>query len=383
MIHALAPYATHTSRSRGRLIQEADCPLRTHYQRDRDRIVHSAAFRRLEYKTQVFINHEGDHYRTRLTHSIEVAQLARAMARQLQVDEDLSEAIALAHDLGHTPFGHAGEEGLQAMMQPYGGFDHNAHALHIVTKLEQRYAAFDGLNLAWETLEGLVKHNGALRGTLPYVIAEYDRQHPLELHSNAGLEAQIAAIADDIAYNNHDVEDGIRAGFFSLEALRDIPYIDSLITHVDTLYGGLPAQRRIHEVLRRLITAMIDDAVQHTRQQLAHHAPTSVEEIRAAPMPYVAFSPEMEATNQQLKRFLFTHMYRHFRVNRMTQKAIKVVQDLFDFFIHHPECLPTEWQLLTRDQSELQRARIISDFIAGMTDRFALLEHKRIFYVYE
>jgi dGTPase len=379
----LADYATHHLETKGRLIAESECSLRTPYQRDRDRIIHSAAFRRLEYKTQVFINHEGDHYRTRLTHSLEVAQLARAMARKMRLDEDLAEAVALAHDLGHPPFGHAGEAGLKQVMQPYDGFDHNAQALRVLTKLEQRYANFDGLNLTWETLEGLVKHNGALSGdNIHAIILEYEQAFALNIHSNAGLEAQIAAISDDIAYNNHDLEDGIRAGFFKIEDLFHIELIAKLMDEVEALYGKIiDEQRRVHELMRRIMRDMVSDVTNELERKLNFYNIKNVADVRALPKPIVSFSDEMEASNQALKQFLHQNMYRHYRVNRMTQKAIRVVQDLFQFFMRCPECLPLDWQ--KTHQSAENQPRVICDFIAGMTDRFALLEHKRIFNVYE
>jgi dGTPase len=384
MINAiLANYATNHCNSKGRLIPEQPCELRTIFQRDRDRIVHSAAFRRLEYKTQVFINHEGDHYRTRLTHSLEVAQLARAMARKMRLDEDLAEAVALAHDLGHPPFGHAGEAGLKQVMQPYGGFDHNAQALRVVTKLEHRYAAFDGLNLTWETLEGLVKHNGALFA--PHqIIADFDAIYPLNIASNAGLEAQIAAISDDIAYNNHDIEDGIRAGFFVVEDFTHIPAIAEILQQMRSQHGEInDVQRKVHEMLSRLIKLMVSDVISELQQNIAAYNIQTVEQVRALDFQIVQFSEAMEATNQAIKKFLLQNMYRHYRVNRMTQKAIRVVQDLFNFFMNAPECLPDSWRKTFLSVDNVNQPRIICDFIAGMTDRFALLEHKRLFNFYE
>jgi dGTPase len=362
--------------------------MRSVFQRDRDRIIHSAAFRRLEYKTQVFINHEGDHYRTRLTHSLEVAQLARSMCRAIGLNEDLGEAVALAHDLGHTPFGHAGEDGLIEVMKPYGGFDHNAQALRILTMLEQRYAAFDGLNLTWETLEGVVKHNGPLFGTpqskpLPEAIATYHAEHDLELTSYAGAEAQIAALSDDIAYNNHDIEDGIRAHFFTLEELRCIPLIAEVMAQVDKLHPALDAQRRLHEVLRRIINRMVADVLEQTRARASAHGLNSSEAVRALGQPLVCFSPEMQETNRLLKAFLTQRMYQHYRVNRMTSKARRVVRDLFTFFFAEPNCLPAEWYARQHGLTDHARARIVCDFIAGMTDRFALGEHQRVFDVWE
>ncbi len=367
---------------------ETPCPTRSPYQRDRDRIVHSAAFRRLEYKTQVFVNYEGDHYRTRLTHSLEVAQLAASMCRALHLNEDLGEALALAHDLGHPPFGHAGEYGIQDVMAPYGGFDHNAQAIRIVGQLEQRYAAFDGLNLTWETLEGIAKHNGALVGQglpeLPYAMASYQQQHDLELHTLASAEAQVAALADDIAYNNHDLEDGIRAGFFTLDDLDGIAFVKEHIRDVDNTWPALHPQRRVHEVIRRLIHAMVQDVLKVSQAQLEASGANCVKDIRHLDKPVIAFSPDMQAVNLEVKAFLKERMYRHYRVNRMSSKAKRVTCELFTFFFEHSDCLPPHW----REHAELvedatKRARIICDYIAGMTDRFALQEHQRLFNVWE
>jgi dGTPase len=383
-----ATYGTHPHRTQGRLVREEECAMRSVFQRDRDRIIHCAAFRRLEYKTQVFINHEGDHYRTRLTHSLEVAQLARSMCRALGLNEDLGEAIALAHDLGHTPFGHAGEDGLQEAMSDYGGFDHNGQALRILTSLEQRYAEFDGLNLSWETLEGLAKHNGPLitpqAHPLPEAIAEYNQRHDLDLHSYAGAEAQVAAIADDIAYNNHDLEDGIRAEHFTLNELRFIPLMEEVIAQVDSTYAHLAEQRRVHEVIRRVINRMVADVLNQTQQNVEMYHVRVVEDVRALNQPLVHFSSAMDQTNRLLKSFLMERMYRHYRVNRMSSKAKRVLRELFAFFFAEPECLPHEWRdRVKHASSPASRARIVCDFIAGMTDRFALNEHTRIFNVWE
>lgn len=382
----LAPYATHPDRSHGRRLDEPECETRSVYQRDRDRIIHSAAFRRLEYKTQVFINHEGDHYRTRLTHSLEVAQIARGLCRSLEMNEDIGEAVALAHDLGHPPFGHAGEDALREVMAPYGGFDHNAQALRILTLLEARYAAFDGLNLTWETLEGVVKHNGPLvggdEGGLPEAIATYNAGHDLELESYPGGEAQVAALADDIAYNNHDFEDGIRAELFTLEELCFVPLIRTVVAEVDQAPHRLESQRRVHEVMRRVINRMVCDVLEQTRHTLARVNPQSVEDIRAMGEPLVRFSPAMDNTNRELKAFLYQRMYRHYRVNRMTSKARRVVVSLFELFFQEPDCLPTRWREQVAGLPDHQRARIICDFIAGMTDRFALNEYQKLFDVW-
>jgi dGTPase len=381
-----APYASHPAASRGRLHPEPEHEMRSPYQRDRDRILHSTAFRRLKHKTQVFVYHEGDHYRTRLTHSLEVAQIARTIARALGLDEDLAEALALAHDLGHTPFGHAGEEALNAAMAPYGGFSHNDQTLRILTRLEHGYAEFDGLNLTWEALEGTAKHNGPLVGPgverpVPPSNAEYDRRHPLALDSFPGPEAQIAALADDIAYNNHDIDDGLRAGLFAVEDLADVPLVGPVFHEVAAQYPGLDQSRLIHESIRRLIDRMVRDLVAQTRTRLVDSGVTSSDEIRHLGQPVAAFSETMRNHDRALKRFLYQRMYRHYRVNRMSSKARRVVRELFQLFLAEPECLPGEWRSLTGG-SEGERARVIADYLAGMTDRFALDEHRRLFDTY-
>ncbi len=381
----LAPYASRPERSRGRLHREPESRTRDGFQRDRDRIVHSGAFRRLQYKTQVFVNHEGDFYRTRLTHSLEVAQIARSLARNLGLNEDLTEALALAHDLGHPPFGHAGEDALRDAMKPFGGFDHNAQSLRAVTRLEERYPAFDGLNLTWETLEGVVKHNGPLQGRyakkkpLPRAIAEYVRTHDLELDTFAGPEAQIAAIADDIAYNNHDIEDGLRAGLFAVEDLRGVPLIGPIFARVRKKHPRLARARLIHEAVRELIGAMVADLLAETRRRLRAADPRSAEDVRRLPAPVAAFSPAMQARLKGLKDFLFVNMYRHYRLNRMTSKARRVVRDLFDLFLAEPECLPTDWRARAGKAGSRATAELVADYIAGMTDRYALDEHRRLF----
>jgi dGTPase len=378
LVNNAASYASSPAASRGRLYAEEESNSRSPYQRDRDRIIHSTAFRRLEYKTQVFVNHEGDHYRTRLTHSLEVSQLARSICRTLGFNEDLAEALALAHDLGHTPFGHAGEDALSEVMQPYGGFDHNAHTIKIITSLEQRYAAFDGLNLTWETLEGIAKHNGPLTNP-PRELAQYNARHDLELESYAGGEAQIASLADDIAYNNHDIDDGLRAGLLEVSQLDEVVEVASIFHDVQKKYPGIEQQRLIHEAIRRLINRMVTDLVRQTRANLAEYNIKSVDDIRALGKPLVFFSPEMQATNLSLKAFLMKNMYRHYKVNRMASKAGRVVKDLFNFFLAEPECLPDAWRNLTQGQGATETAAIVADFIAGMTDRFALDEYRRVF----
>ena len=380
----LSPYACDPAKSRGRLVKEPESSTRTPYQRDRDRIIHSAAFRRLKYKTQVFVFHEGDYYRTRLSHSLEVSQIARSIARALELNEDLAEALALAHDLGHPPFGHAGEQALEEAMKSFGGFDHNAQTLRILTRLEQRYAEFDGLNLTWETLEGVVKHNGPLagdnaNGPIPEGISEYNAQHDLELASWPSAEAQVAALSDDIAYNNHDIDDGLRAGLFNIEDLLAIPLVGPTFKAVERHYPALERSRLIHESIRRLIDQMVNDLLAETRRRLDEAKPQSAADVRAWGGAVVAFSAEMRENDRALRGFLFERMYRHFRVNRMTSKARRVVGELFRLFLAEPECLPTEWGALAEGSNTAKTARVVTDYIAGMTDRYALDEHRRLF----
>ncbi len=394
---ALAPYACKPAESRGRLHAEPEAATRSPFQRDRDRIIHCAAFRRLQHKTQVFVYHEGDHYRTRLTHSLEVAQIARSISRALGLNEDLAEALALAHDLGHTPFGHAGEDALDAVMAPFGGFDHNDQTLRILTKLEHRYAEFDGLNLTWETLEGTVKHNGPLVGgkligagnakrggakALPATIAEYVGRHDLELASYPSAEAQVAALSDDIAYNNHDIDDGLRAGLFAVADLAEVPVVGPICREVAARYPGIEEQRLIHETIRRVIDRMVGDLVGETRRRLAASGAASVAAIRVLGAPVVAFSAAMSANDKALKSFLFERMYRHYKVNRMASKARRVVQEIFGLLLAEPECLPTEWRAAVDQPGSVATARLVADYIAGMTDRFALDEHARLFDTY-
>jgi dGTPase len=377
-----APFACHPERSRGRLVAEPDHAERSVFQRDRDRVLHSTAFRRLQYKTQVFIYHEGDHYRTRLTHSLEVAQIARSTARALGLNEDLAEALALAHDLGHTPFGHAGEDALAPLMAPYGGFGHNDQTLRILTQLERRYAAFDGLNLTWETLEGVVKHNGPVRAPST-TVAAYTARHDLELDSFAGAEAQVAALADDIAYNNHDIDDGLRAGLFTVADLEDVPLVGPLLQALRRDHPGLEPARLSHEAVRRLINLMVSDLLAETRRRIAAHRPVSSDDVRRLARPLVGFSEAMQANDRALKAFLFERMYRHYRVNRMTSKARRVVQELFRLLLAEPEILPAEWQRLAGAPGAPENARVVADYIAGMTDRFAMDEHRRLFDLHE
>lgn len=382
---ATAPYATRAETSRGRLHNEEESATRTDFQRDRDRIIHSGAFRRLKYKTQVFVYHEGDNYRTRLSHSLEVAQIARSISRVLGLDEDLAETLALAHDLGHTPFGHAGETALDDCMAPYGGFDHNAQTLRIVTKLEHRYIAFDGLNLTWETLEGLVKHNGPLLAggrtmdDLPRALAEYAEVQDLELSTFAGPEAQVAALSDDIAYNNHDIDDGLRAGLFTIDDLMALPHVGDIFRGVIDKYPGVETARIIHEAIRRLIGSMIGDVIAETRRRIEAERPETAADVRALGRPLVAFSREMNDHNAVLKEFLFTRMYRHYRVNRSMSKAKRIVRDLFELLHREPELLSPEWQQGCDGAEGFKTARRVCDFIAGMTDKFAIEEHRKLF----
>jgi dGTPase len=372
-----APYATKPADSRGRLYPEPESATRTCYSRDRDRIIHSAAFRRLKHKTQVFVQHEGDYYRTRLTHSLEVAQIARSLARVLALDEDLAEALALAHDLGHTPFGHAGEEALSAATKAFGGFDHNAHALRLVTKLEHRYADFDGLNLTWETLEGLVKHNGPLIGALPAPIAGFDARWKLDLQSWPGLEAQIAAVADDIAYVNHDIDDGLRAGLFTIDDLASAPLAGVQVHAVRERRGELELGRFIGELVRVLMGILLDDLTAETRRRLVIAKPASAKDVRAQAHALAAFSDGMLKELVALKEFLFVRMYRHPRVMAPMNRAKALVLELFTALSGDPALLPADWA--ARCGNEAATASAVRDYIAGMTDSFALLEYRRIF----
>jgi dGTPase len=387
----LASFACHAAKSRGRLVAEPEMPPRSCFARDRDRIVHSSAFRRLKHKTQVFVYHEGDHYRTRLTHTIEVAQIARAIARALLVDEDLTEALALAHDLGHTPFGHAGERALDALMKPHGGFDHNAQSLRIVTRLERRYAEFDGLNLTWETLEGLVKHNGPLtdqngnalgkylESGLPAAIIEYSEAHDLELSHFASVEAQIAAISDDIAYNAHDIDDGLRAGLFKVIDLGDIPLVGTALADVLKRYPDLEQNRLVHETVRRVISAMVQDVLAETKNNFASFQPKSVEDVHHASQALAKFSAQMTEYNRILQQFLSQRMYRHPRVMDIMARAQRVIDDLFHAYMNNEKLLPKDWRDGASVGEKRHTARQVCDFIAGMTDRYALDQHKRLF----
>ena len=381
----LAKYASFAHQSRGRLFHEPESATRSVFQRDRDRIVHSSAFRRLKHKTQVFVAHVGDSYRTRLTHSLEVAQIARSVARELDLDEDLAETLALAHDFGHTPFGHAGEDALHEVMAPYGGFDHNAQSLRIVTQLEERYIAFDGLNLTWESLEGIVKHNGPLLTSsvviddLPYAIRAYAKTHDLELDGWPSAEAQVAAWADDIAYNNHDIDDGLRAQLFTIDDLSQLPIIGDIFHKIKTKHGDVAFKRMRHEAIRQMISVMISDLVRETRRRIEAYNPLSVTDVRALKMPLVGFSEEMDAQNQIIKAFLRDRMYRHYTVNRSMSKAKRLVKSLFLLFLDDPALLPTEWAAQCDANDKFKNARIICDYVAGMTDRFAMAEYRRLF----
>jgi len=388
-----APYAADPARSRGRLIAEPHSQSRSVFQRDRDRIIHCTAFRRLSHKTQVFVPHEGDHFRTRLTHSLEVGQIARTLARALGLDDDLAEALALAHDLGHTPFGHTGEDVLDELMASYGGFDHNAQALRIVTKLERRYAAFDGLNLTWETLEGLVKHNGPLlqgdgraaaryaKGGIPVAILEYDAIQDLELAHFASAEAQAAALADGIAYNAHDLDDALRAGLIDFAQIGEADFLRDIGGEIAALYPGLEPVRAIHELVRRLITFLIEDATAESRRRIEASGVASVAEVRAQRAPLIGFSPAALSADESIRSFLSKNMYRHQRLVRIRDQAGLIVRDLFFRFFAAPDLMPAEWVLaaVKDDAGKTRKARIVCDYIAGMTDRYATAEHQRLF----
>ncbi len=396
MAVARAPYASVPGASRGRRHPEPASPSRNAFRRDCDRIIHATAFRRLAYKTQVFVFHEGDHFRTRLTHTLEVTQIARSLARALGLDEDLAEALALAHDLGHPPFGHAGERALDRCLAAAGGFDHNAQTLRVVTELERRYPAFDGLNLSWETLEGLVKHNGPLtlrdgsptghyreRG-LPDAIRRHGSSpeaglQDLELWSFASAEAQIAAIADDIAYDAHDIDDGLRAGLFALDDIAGVLLIRDILGRIQVENPELDSSRLVHELVRRLITRMIEDVIAETGNRLRMLAPRSADDVRHAQAPVGAFSPAMAAADHAIKGFLYPRMYRHTRIMRIMGDAERVVCALFARYAEHPDDMPAEWAQIVEAGDEPARLRRIADFIAGMTDRYALIEHARLF----
>ena len=369
----LAPYAVTGSNSRGRKIAEEAPQGRSEFQRDRDRIIHSGAFRRLEYKTQVFVNHEGDLFRTRLTHSIEVAQIARSIARSLRLNEDLAEGISLAHDLGHTPFGHAGQEALNDCMKAYGGFEHNLQSLRVVDMLEERYASFDGLNLCFETREGILKHCSADNAAMLGDVGERFLKN-----RRPSLEAQVANLADEIAYNNHDVDDGLRSGLITLEQLEAVPLVAAQLSEVRQSYPDLPERRVVHEIVRRMIGALVTDLIRQSESNIDTHSPATLEDVRNAPA-LVAYSAEMNEQQRALKKFLRIHLYRHYRVLRMSTKARRIISDLFGIFMSDSRLLPPQFQ----NQAAHDRARAVADYIAGMTDRYAIREHRRIFAVEE
>ncbi len=384
----LAPFACLPDASRGRLYPERMSSFRSPFQRDRDRIIHSSAFRRLKHKTQVFVEHEGDYYRTRLTHSIEVAQVARTISGVLRLNTDLAEAIALAHDLGHTPFGHTGEDAMEALMAPYGGFDHNAQALRIVTRLERHYADFDGLNLTWESLEGIAKHNGPVTGPnadkkhdgpLPYALAEVNALWDLELDTHASAEAQVAAIADDVAYSHHDLHDGLRSGLFSEDDLMELPITGPAFDEVDRLYPGLEKMRRRHEALRRVFGSMVEDVIAVAQNRLASAQPQSVDDIRHLGTTVIRFSKPLYQELKAIRSFLFHRMYRAPSVMAERARVTQVINGLFPLFLTRPELLPQEWRAdIEAAASETELARIVADYVAGMTDRFALQEGQRL-----
>ena len=374
-----AIFSSNPAAPRGRLFPEGESAHRSPFQRDRDRIIHSSAFRRLKHKTQVFVEHEGDYYRTRLTHSIEVAQVARTLAKHFGLDQELTEAVALAHDLGHTPFGHTGEDAMEELMEPYGGFDHNAQALRIVTSLERHYADFDGLNLTWETLEGIAKHNGPVTGDLPYALSDYNKVHDLELHTFASCEAQLAALADDIAYNNHDLHDGLRAELFSTDELSEMAILRDCFAEVDKKYPNLNYYRRRHEALRRFFGVLVEDVIAVTTRNLNELDPQSSFDVRHAGRPMVQFSPALWADLKPIRKFLFERMYRAPTVVEMRQKVTVMVEELFPFYMDNPDQLPKQWRKDVADTgNKTDLARIVADYIAGMTDRFAIQEHGRL-----
>lgn len=381
---ALAPYACHPAESRGRLHDESLSTFRSPWQRDRDRIIHSSAFRRLKHKTQVFVEHDGegwrgDYFRTRLTHTIEVAQVARTIAGALNLNADLAETVALAHDLGHPPFGHTGEDALAVLMAPYGGFDHNAQALRIVTRLERHYADFDGLNLTWESLEGIAKHNGPVTGPLPYALAEVNALWDLELHTNASAEAQVAAVADDVAYNHHDLHDGLRAGLFTEADLAELPVIGPAFAEVDRRYPGLDPTRRRYEALRRVFGVMVEDVIAVAQNRLTGLQPRSADEIRAMDGPIIRFSKPIYQNIKAIKAFLFQRMYRAPSVVVERTHATQMLNDLFPLFLSEPDRLPDQWRDVAVGLNDpVERARLVLDYVAGMTDRYAIAEHQRL-----
>ena len=380
-----APYAEDPFKSKGRRFKEEESRTRTPFARDRDRIIHTSAFRRLKEKTQVFVAHEGDNFRTRLTHSLEVAQVARSLATALGLDADLAETIALGHDLGHPPFGHAGEDELEIQMKPYGGFDHNVQTFRVVTELEHRYPDFLGLNLTWETLEGIIKHNGPVTNKLGKpswkAIQKYDNEYELGLDTWASAEAQVAALADDIAYNNHDVDDGVTAGLFSLDDLMDVPLIGPILFAVKSERPDLDPRLTHLEAVRRMIGAMVDDVMGETLQRAAATGVASADDVRGLDHALVAFSPDMAEDLARLRGFLYERMYRHWKVNRTRSQARRILGEMFALFLREPEVLPTVWFNKSQNRDEAGRARVVCDYIAGMTDRFAIEEHRKLFHL--
>lgn len=384
----LAIYACRPDQSAGRIYDEPESKTRTCFQRDRDRIIHCSAFRRLKYKTQVFVYHEGDHYRTRLTHTLEVSQIARSLARALLVNEDLAETVALAHDLGHTPFAHVGEDVLVECMKDVGGFEHNDQSLRVVTYLENKYPKWRGLNLTWETLEGIVKHNGPIESKdLPVTLKSVQEQTDLRLDTYASVEAQAAAIADDIAYNNHDVQDGIKAGLFTLQDAEGVPILDEVIARTRAEYPDISEDILVHEVIREMIGEMVVDVIEESEKRLRELKPQGPEDIRMAGRQMVAFSPEMFEKVEKLRAFLWDKMYRHYRVRRMRLKVSKVVEDLYNAFTDQYELLPQNWhervEIMGGKTDKIARARVVADYIAGMTDRYAIKEHERLFALHQ
>jgi len=374
-----ASFASRPDFSQGRFFKEEESKFRTCFQRDRDRIIHSSAFRRLKHKTQVFVEHEGDYFRTRLTHSIEVAQVARTVSCALGLNEELVEAVSLAHDLGHTPFGHTGEDALNAQMKNFGGFDHNAQAVRIVTTLEQHYADFDGLNLTWECLEGIAKHNGPVPLPYPPALLEYNEHHDLELHTYASAEAQVAALADDVAYNNHDLHDGLRAGVFTDAQAAQLPIVGEAFATVDKVYKNLDSHRRRHEALRRVFGVMVEDVMATSNILLTESGAQTAQEVRNLDRSVVQFSPGLWKNLKEIRGFLFQNMYRAPRVMEQREHAAQVVGDLFQIFMSSPNILPEEWgRVMALDVTDFYKARVVADYIAGMTDRFAQQEHDRL-----
>ncbi|MDX2049888.1 MAG: deoxyguanosinetriphosphate triphosphohydrolase [Rickettsiaceae bacterium] len=375
----LASYASDPENSKGRLYEEKPTPYRNAFQRDKDRIIHSNTFRRLQYKTQVFINHEGDHYRNRLTHSIEVAAIARSISRDLGGSEDLAECIALAHDLGHTPFGHVGEDVLKECMKDYGGFCHNSHAIKLLTKLERRYCAYDGLNLSWEVLEGIAKHNGPLTGEIPEAIAEYNMISDLKLYEYSSIEAQVASLSDDITYNCHDLEDGVRAGMITIDELGSLNVIDKIVSNVTSKFTGMSKSRIIFEIVRELAHIFIEDLLAKTRENIQTNNIKTSDEVRRLGKPVVEFSEDVVTLIKILRAFLKEKVYQNHRIILIRFKCKKIIRELFDLYFHNNDCLPPDWFNRTKNLSETKKARVIADFIAGMTDRYALDEYNSFF----